>query len=520
MRQTLPLLCLFSCLFVFWSCSDQLEDLGNIENTQYNAAYALPVINSKIKMNDILEDFEDNATLTVAPDGLLRFQYSGDILTKNSDDVFESINETINGFGLIPLVESRQALPFALPNGLSLDRLQNKGTKLKYALANRQNVPVTITLVLPTVTLDGVPFTVTGDLPAWSGEGVPPALLNLDNPTDMTGYDLTLENDSIYIEVTTVDADGNTYEPGAGSVLQFEDFAFSYAEGYLGNVDYEGGRDTIEIDFFDNWIQGDVYFEDPVVTFNFENSFGVPTEAVVNIFNIITAEGETLPLESTFIEEGGISFPYPAIDEVGEVKNAAFVFDKNNSNIDVVLGSKPVAIDYDVNALTNPDNDATIRGFITDSSYYKVLVDVELPLYGQAANFVALDTFELNLGSYDDIDEIEWKLVTTNGLPLGVSIQGTFLDEAGNELGNLFAEESAAIVAGAAVDGEGRPTQANEVTTFINWDNNEVNTIINAKKLALRAVFSTTLELEQSVRIQSDQELEVKLGAIIKRSNK
>lgn len=515
------LLFLFGSLFVvlLTACIDQLDELDDLDEARFNAEYAIPLIDSRITMNDILEDFEEDASLTVDPDGLLRFQYSGDVLTQTSLDIFSSINETLDVLGLIPLVESRQALPFAAPGDLQLDRLQINGATLAYALVNREPVPVTVTLTLPTVELDGQALTVSGNLPGWDGNGNPPVLTNLLSPLDLTGYNLGLEQDSIYIDFTTIDANGNEYEPAAGSALQIQDFSFSYAEGYLGDVTYEGGRDTIEIDFFDNWIQGDVYFEDPTVTFNFENSFGVPTEAVVNVFNIITADGDTLPLESDFITDGGIAFPYPELDQVGEAVTAQFVFDRSNSNIDEVLGSQPVAIDYDVNALTNPTQDTTISGFVTDSSYYRVLVDVELPLYGQAANFVVFDTFALNLTDYDEIDAIEWKVVTENGLPLTVEIQGDFLDASGNVVAQLFPEGETALAAGAPVDADGRPTASNDVTTFVNWEADRVATIRAADRLVLRATFGTTLELEQSVRIENGQELAVRIGAIVSTAN-
>lgn len=515
MRQLMTSLGLMALLLLtYTACDNQFAELGQIDGVRYQAEYAVPLIDSRIGMQDILENFEENASLTVNPDGLLRFQYSGDVLTKTSLEVFDAINETIGNAGVIPLLRNRQALPFASPDGLDLDRVQMNGTTLAYALVNRYDVPVSIELLLPTVTLDGEPIRVTGDLPAFSGTGTPPALLNLENPIDMTGYNLVPEDDSIYIELEYRDPDGNLLTPSGGSGLQIDNFSFTYAEGYLGNVIYEGGRDTIEIDFFDNWIRGDVYFEEPRITFNFENSFGVPTEAVINIFNIVTAEGDILPLESVFLEEGGITFPYPEIDEVGEVKTEQFLFTRENSNIDVVLGSKPVAIDYDVNALTNPQNNTDIRGFITDSSYYRVLVDVDLPLYGQAANFEVRDTFELDLSSYDKITNIEFKMLTDNGLPLAIELQGDFLDAAGNELATLF-DAPREVIGGAAVDGTGVPTENNSVTTIINWDESRVAEIRTAKQLVLTAVFSTTLGLEQSVRVLSDQEAAVRLGAII-----
>ena len=513
-HSTLLLAVMAMLLLVCSSCQDQFAELGEIDRVRYQANYAIPLVDSRVGMREILEDFEENASLTVNPDGLLRFQYSGDVLTRTSLDVFESINETIGNAGIIPIISNRQALPFASPDGLELDRLQMNGTTLTYALVNSYDFPVRVELVLPTVVLDGEPIVVTGELPAYDGNGTPPSINNQLEPLDMSGYTLTPEGDSIYIEYTIQDLAGNDLSPSAGTALLIEDFSFSYAEGYLGNVVYEGGRDTIEIDFFDNWIRGDVYFEEPKITFNFENSFGVPTEAVINVFNIITAEGEILPLESVFLEEGGISFPYPEIDEVGEVKTEQFLFTPENSNIDIVLGSKPVAIDYDVNALTNPDNDTDIRGFITDSSYYRVLVDVDLPLYGQAANFEVRDTFELDFSSYGDIDAIEFKLLTENGLPLAIALQGDFISAEGDTLARLF-EEATEVVGGAPVDAEGIPTAPNEVTTFVNWDREQVQRILPAKTLLLTVTFSTTLGLEQSVRVLSEQEAAVKLGAII-----
>ncbi|MEL6142531.1 MAG: hypothetical protein AAFU67_13035, partial [Bacteroidota bacterium] len=292
MRHTILLLASVALLLlVFSSCQDQFAELGEIDRVRYQANYAVPLVDSRIGMREILEDFEENASLTVNPDGLLRFQYSGDVLTKTSLEVFESINETIGNAGIIPILSDRQALPFASPDGLELDRLEMNGTTLKYTLTNEYDFPVMVQLVLPTVIRDGEAITVGGQLPAYSGSGDPPSLNNVEDPLDMSGYTLTPEGDSIYIEYSIQDLDGNELTPSGGTALLIENFSFSYAEGYLGNVVYEGGRDTIEIDFFDNWIRGDVYFEDPRITFNFENSFGVPTEAVINVFNIITAEG-------------------------------------------------------------------------------------------------------------------------------------------------------------------------------------------------------------------------------------
>lgn len=509
MRQLTKLWGLLSLIFLFASCEDQFVTLGEIDGVRYNAEYALPLVDSKIGMRDLLENFEDDASLTVDPDGLLRFRYSGDLLTRTSEDIFAELQRVIGNAGLIPLISNRQALPFSTPDGLDLDRVIMKNTTLIYSFSNAYPFPVTVNFALPTVTLDDVPLTFTSSIPPGGNVN------NAGNPIDLTGYNLVPENDSIYLETEYVDAVGQVFTPSAGSGIAINDFAFSYLEGYLGNVTYEGERDTIDIDFFDSWIQGDVYFENPKISFNFENSFGVPTEAVVNLINIITAEGELLPLESVFIDEGGIEFPFPAGNEVGQTKTATFLFDRTNSNIDRVLGSKPVAIDYDVSALTNPDNDTSIRGFVTDSSFYKVLVDVELPLYGNAANFVVRDTFDIDFSPYDKIIGAEFSLVTENGLPLSVTLQGDFIEANGNQVSQLFAGQQP-VVGGAPVDANGFPTAPNRLVTTTEFDEAEVTALKTASRLIITATFSTTLGSNQSVRILADQEVDVKLGVILK----
>ncbi|MEL6667372.1 MAG: hypothetical protein AAFP08_00285 [Bacteroidota bacterium] len=520
MRESLHYFTLILLLIGFTSCEDNIVSLGDIDEVRYDAEYAIPLIDSEINMNDLLENFEEDASLTVDPDGLLRFQYRGDVLSRDAEDIFRGINATINDFPLIPIIEQRQALPFSVPGGLELDRLIMGGGELLYAMFNGYDRPVTATLRFPTITLDGEILEISGELPAYSGTGDLPLFTNTGDgsePFDLDGYLLLPEDDSIYIEAFLEDADGNLLDPSIPSAISIDDFSFEYAEGYLDNLIYEGGRDTIEIDFFDSWIRGEVFFENPIITFDIENSFGVPTESVINVFNIITADGEILPLESVFIDEG-ITFPYPTLEEIGDTKSRQFVFTSENSNIDIVLGSQPVAVDYDVNALTNPDGNTDIRGFITDSSFYRVQVEVELPLDGSAANFEVRDTFEIDFSQFDKAEEVEFKLVSDNELPLGVRISGEFQDEAGNFVANFIPEEER-LIAPAEVGTDGRPTGPFQQITFVAYDSETLPSILSAKQLVLTAFFDTTNGIGQSVRIEQDQDLRVRLGARVKVRN-
>jgi len=507
---------LSAVLLTFMACS-QFDDLDELSGAEYEAEFALPLIDTDFSLRDLLKNFEENSSLTIDPDGVIRFKYSGDVLTKTSAEVFEEINRVL---GLVPIVltSDKVALPFASPDGLDIDRMDLKGGSLIYLLQNTQSQPVFVTLRMPEVTKDGQPLMVTASIPAYSGVGTAPQVTNAFIPLFLGGYTISpAVNDSIYIEYTATDPQGNEVLLGASSGIVIQNLEFSYAEGYLGNQLYEGGRDTIDIDFFDNWIRGDVYFEDPKITLNFENSFGIPTRSVVNLFNVITVRQEVLPLESSFINSG-IDFPYPGLNEVGAVKSNAFVFTKNNSNIDVILGAGPVALDYDVDAFTNPDMNTSIRGFITDSSYYKVRVDVELPLFGRAFDFVVSDSFPIDFSNYTAVSAAEFKLVADNMLPLSVDVQAYFRDANGVILDSLL-DNRQRIIAAAPANALGVATGTEQKITFANFDAQRFNRVRAAKDIFMLVSFSTYNDGDRSIKVLADQAVNVRMGVKIKTGN-
>ncbi len=502
---------LLSAIGLFLASCGQIDDLSDVDQVQYEAEYAIPIVNSEVSIQDFLQDFEENTTILVDPDGLLRFKYTGGIINATVEQVFENINAALPP--LIPVLEPGMALPLSQPEGIQIDYLELKKGDFIYVFESDIQEPIDVTITLPQITKDGMPLTFQHSLPAFeptSGNGLP-KISNILLPSSLAGYTILPENDSIYIDYVVVPAGGDRSKTLTNFFLRLQNLEFTYAEGFLGTNVYEGGRDTIVIDFFDNWVQGDVYFEDPVVTFFINNSFGLPTKSLINSFDIFTVNNEKLPLESEFVRDG-IEFPFPALDQVGETKTKAFVFTKENSNIDQILGAGPTAIDYDVDAVTNPEGNQGIRGFITDNSFYSVQVEVELPLYGNIKNFAVSDTFDLNLDDFRDVNFAEFKLVTENEIPLELGLQGYFVIENGPVVDSLFDAEKM-VIAGAAVDEEGFPNNVARNEVFSSFTGTRFESIKNADQLIIQTKFSTTSRGERSVRIVNTQNIAVKLGA-------
>ncbi|MFK7931938.1 MAG: hypothetical protein AB8G22_00420, partial [Saprospiraceae bacterium] len=267
---------------------------------------------------------------------------------------------------------------------------------------------------------------------------------------------------------------------------------------------------TIAIDFFENWQDGRVFFEEPTINIRIDNSFGIPTRSVVNAFEVMSATGETIALTSPVLEEG-IDFNFPTLNEIGETKTTLFSFTNENSNIARVLGSAPIAVIYDVDAATNPDAETMVSGFVTDSSKFSVNVEVDLPLYGNADGFIVTDTFALDFGDIDEVVTAEFKVVTENDLGLDVELQAYFVDNAGNILDSLFKEKTL-IVQGAPVDNEGVSTDRTSTTEFINFSADQFARVLNSTQLLVRSNFSTIDNGTTSVKVFATDVVDLRIG--------
>lgn len=497
-------------LVLFAGC-EQFDDLESLDTVRFDAEYAIPLIDTRIDLPELLQNLDETTEVIVDGNGLIRFRYRGDVITQTSEDIFASINESLPP--IIPVTKPRMALPFSTPDGVLIDRVDLRDGQLIYLVEHKHPDKVDVKIRFPQVVKNGQPLVLTASMPPYvAGSSTPSRATNFFAPASLAGYSIIAERDSIYVEYEAVRSDGRR-DTLSSALLRIQNLAITYAEGFFGKQVYKGGRDTIAIDFFNNWVGGDVYFEDPRVTFLVDNAFGIPTRSVVNLFNVLTVRGQVLPLTGDLVTKG-IDFPYPGLNEVGTVKSTTFVFNKDNSNIDKLLGAGPVALDYDVDALTNPDNNPAIRGFITDSSFYRVRVEVELPLYGTAAGFVARDTFDIDLGQFDGADRAEFKLVADNELPLGIDLQGYFLDESGAVLDSLL-DSPRRVVGPAPVNDQGIAYDSTRQITIVPFPADRFTHIRNARFLALHASFSTTDEGTRPVRPLSEQQLHVRIGTIL-----
>ena len=123
--RTLWILFLFSLL----GCQ-QIKDLKDVEPLNYQSDLAFSIINTQTTAREIINNVANLKDVFINADGSIRFQYRGDIIKRTSNEVFSTIGNSIPP--IIPALAPSLELPFSLPTGVRLDRVDMKSGDFVY----------------------------------------------------------------------------------------------------------------------------------------------------------------------------------------------------------------------------------------------------------------------------------------------------------------------------------------------------------------------------------------------------
>ena len=492
------------CLLLV-GCLDTIE----VDEVRIRAEYAVPLVDSRVSLTELLGEVDERLRLTVDVDGLLRFNYTDTVPAVTSEEVFGELRNLARGLPL-PITQRRQAYAFPAPEDTELDSLRTKAGAFTYSLPNAYPRAVRITLTLPGVTRNGVPLEVRGELPAYSGSGDQPTLTNVADPLDFTDYTFDLTGGALVVEYAIDGLDGEELAPGRGTVAAFTELQFDRIDGYFGRAPYPGVSDRLAIDFFESYEGGEIDLVDPQIRVRIRNGFGVPARAVVDELYVETLAGDTVQVTGRVVEEGFV-FDYPRVP--GEVAFTTYIIDETNSNLQELIAARPVALNYRISALINPEADASVTGYLLDTSTYAATITVELPLYGSTADFQVRDSVAVNIGEqYGEVTAAGFRITTDNELPFDLSLTGTFVDSLGNVLGDLTDGELLVIRA-SPVDTAGNTAEAVQATTDVPVTGERLAQLRGASLLVLNVTFATTERGARAVRVTDRQNLRVRIGA-------
>jgi len=499
----------YQILFFFFSlllfsCNKDLDNL----DVQSDAEFAFPLFYGKLDLEDIIQRTADSSSLKIDENGNMTFIYSGDLVSRTSKEIYSQIPP-------IPalLTDTFYSVPVKFANNIKLRKAKLTTGNLSFLFKSYHAQDVTLTITIPELQKNGKAY-VLKRFVNYNGT-VPVNETLLIN--DIAGWTIDTPKDTLNIRYEAIKADGNRDTLSEFGMLA-TNLQFSYVEGFFGYEVFPIKRDTIELEIYKNLLGGEVNFEDPKVTVTVRSSFGFPTRSQVVVAQFRGKNGQLFDLESPFVTNG-FDFEYPDINSVGTTVITPFKFNKLNSNIGDIINANPIYLDYQINAIANPDSNTDIIGFMTDSSFFVVNVAVELPMVGRAKNFTITDEFQVDFGKLEDFKDPVFKLITESSIPIDLDLQLYFIGSDGNTLDSLF-NDTKPVVKAAPIDALGNSIGKTKFEQYIPISTEQLSRIQNTKKILVAGSISTSNKGLTPVTIKANQGIEVKMGVVTKLKSK
>jgi hypothetical protein len=482
------------------------ENLEEAKISEYQGEFAIPLFQSSTPILEVLENVGKDAYAGVNEDSLVAIIYRGDVQRRTSADLFGAFTD----FPFpVPIVTN--PFEFALPS----DEF-----KLNSALFDEGEIYVNfyssildslyVIFTVENLIRDGEPFRIYSVIPNEDGTASP-----LEEKRTPAGYTLIPDKDTIRFSYTAKNLRTDSFVSIDLITFQLRNAGISYAEGFLTNQFYDLPRDTVFIDLFEKWVSGNIQWINPSITVFIDNSFGFPLQIQTSTFNVQTLVGPKQKVDAPLLDSFDIAFPN--FSEIGESKSTILRIDpSNSSNIESIINEGPLWVEYDLDAETNANAGEPDLGFATDSSSLRVGVQIELPLHGNFRDFTTIDTIDLNFSNYEDADEVEFKWVSENEVPLDFRLQARFIDDQGLIIDSLL-DSPAQVMKGAPVGPDGVSIGTSSQTVYIPISTERFQNIKRATRVLLESQFTSTgQESGEIVKVLPDQEIRIRMGGIFR----
>jgi hypothetical protein len=515
---------LFLTGIIVSSCVKDEYYLQNIKTPGWEPNFAAPLVNSRLTLWDILNDYDSTDIVVEDETHFLYLVYNSRVYSQSAEELIsipdQNVN-TSNNFntgGAIAVGDSfvttfTYTYDFTFPNFQVIDSIYLKSGNLNLSINSNFNLPAKIELQLPG-TKQGHPFkeTIFMSSPNESQN------IGLDNTkllfSHVGGNNRLVMNFRVVL-YGTGNPDLSPYNVDISN--SFSDIRFRAMFGYLGQLNFALNEDTVRVKLYDNNLEGVVNWNDPRFYLTVTNYLGMPVQVDINY---LEARRTKPPFSSVQILGPGIPNPwnilYPNFSQMGQGIPTSMYLDKTNSNIDVAYNISPQQVNALINAVSNPSG--YTQNFTFDTSRFVVDAKVELPMHGTASGFVIVDTLDVNLGEdFEDSEYIDWvlfKIYAENGFPIDAKLQIYFLDSLYNMVDSLLSPPQQFIHAatpGPAPDYIVTTKYPKMITTIIY--NDRLEQYHRIKYAVVRAEMETYNAATQIVKIYSYYDMHVMLGA-------
>ena len=496
-------ICLLVALTLLVSTCKNYRDFEPVEGIDYGGEMAFPLIHGTTNLQDLIDEAEEENDLSgmvIHPDGSMDLSYETEATVERIADHY-----VMPGSFPLAIPQNNTTIPFSFFESMEVQQMNLKSGTISFELSATYSENIDVLISIPNLTKNGQTFSVTQTI-FYTGSS--PATAQV-SPIDLQGYTLSPIVDALQLHYQAKDESGNdvAINPIFGMA---ENWTYDYIQGSWATDTFDLTNDTLQIELYDEWIDGEISFADPQLTLVIDNSFGTPVGASINEVRVRTANGESILLESE-IFDNDIILNHPTLGEPDESKQTIIALNSTNSNIADILNAQPQQIIYNVTALVNPNNETNMIGFITDESAISLSLKTVLPVYGTASGFTIEEPLETDMEGFDEIESAELKLIVDNGLPIELGIQLYFLNDQGQKIDSLHTDYEH-LVQSAAIDQDGMVTASKETISYVPISAERMEYIKASKRMMVGAAFSTANNGDVPVRIFTSHDMGIKAG--------
>jgi hypothetical protein len=481
------------------SCVKEITDAANIKGIKVNGldgVYAIPIVNSKVTLADLIANRNEKKYIQVNSEGYLSAIF---------DTVAYSLD--ISEYIKIPNISNRINLPVniptdfvIIPNGTEINLINqqtvsesinvgtnqidqikfDKGT-LKFDFLN--NSPHTI---IYDITINSLKS--SGNVPYSFTKVLTPNIGSSSSTLDLKNYiwDFTSNNTSYNkLDMTVsvkLNKNGYNYSPSLGFNVSLDDIVYNEITGFF-NQTYSGIDNIssfLPINMFKNsQFNGTLEIAQPLIKIELENDFRLPINIEL-LYNEVAIKYSNNPSESIT----GLSFPIvlqSAPTSSSPFKKMVEFGSSISPSIGTIISKNPTELSYSLIPILNPYISSQ-RNIIRRSDKIRVKTSMELPLKLKAKNFIIDQYVNAQISDIKNrdsiIDKVELKMILNNAFPFDNNMQIEVLDPTnGNSvLKKLLPAGSMVLKGGSAVS----PNRSTTIVTisgseWTSWASKGVN---------------------------------------------
>lgn len=532
------LLIILLLVFIFsQSClKDKLSFSKLSKNIEWDPSLAAPGIYGQLSVLDMIQDYDHSHLLQTGQDGFLTLVYKKDLTTLSGDNLIPlpsqsfyndfNYNDYLSAGGFVGgtcvFNQKSFTVPFITLGSEAIDSIIIKQMTINITVASSYMHNGTLMITFPGITKNGIPYKIPVTLNGISG------VFNFTQDfSDLAGYNWNMATPtpnlfSVQYDLTLNEITGN---PVLSSndvyiAISFNDLRFSKLYGDVGQLSMGIHDDTVQIGLFNKILAGNVYFQEPKITFGITSSYGLPLEMNFDAFKAFSTSTNTI---QTFGFPAGYNITCMPGAGTNSEAHGSLVLDTNSfPGIRTLLSANPKYLIFGATISSNPTSGPCVqtgKNFVYDTSKVKVNMTVELPMYLKASFLVMQDTshynFMQNINHIDMVDKVLMRLNIDNGMPLEVSCQIDFADSLFNVLFSAFPSTNMIVVPGGIVDSQGKVVQKSHKTTDIILTGSNIQTLKRVRHLLYRGYVATSANASKPVKFYTNYAIDIAIGVMV-----